>query len=510
MDKPVSPADPAPEYCPVDATGEKGDSAEPVPTLKPAITEHRLSVGGTSFAYTAKAGTLLVRDDEGKPMANIGYIAYTRQEGKSGDASRPLMFAFNGGPGASSLMLHMGMLGPKRALVADPDAPPPPLYKSVENEFSILDKTDIVMVDPVGTGLSHTVCGRKIEEFLTVDKDADSVSRFIAQYLNDNHRWTSPKYMLGESFGSIRAAAVANHMMARNAVTFNGLILLGMATDLQMLSTGSRSNERPFPVFLPGFAAVAWYHRMIPDRPPALEPFLDEVRRFAAGPYTAALLKGDTLPEEERDAVAQQIHKYTGLSADYVKAANLRVSEFAFGNELLKSRRQTVSRLDGRFVGLTLDPLQRGADYDPAFSAIQPSYTAVLQDYLHRDLGLDPTRNYRTWNNWVSYNFDLSHQPIGGFYGGSGAGQSIVNAGEDLAQVLVQSPKLRVLVLAGYYDLGSPFTAAEYMVSHLGVPKAAAERIEIKYYESGHMIYVHQPSLEKLKRDMDAFVASTR
>ncbi len=505
------PAPPAVELCPANAKGDEQVGGEPVPTVKPAITQHRLTAGGVNFAYTATVGALLIRDDDGKPMANVGYIAYTRDVADRDRPRRPVMFAFNGGPGASSLMLHMGMLGPRRVVIADPDAPSPIApYTSVANEFSVLDKTDVVMIDPVGTGISHPVCGRPVEDFTSVDKDADSVSRFIAQYLGDNGRWTSPKYMLGESYGSIRAGAVANHMLANHAVSFNGLLLLGMATDLQILSSGSRSNERPYAKFLPGLAAVAWYHGTVPNRPPALEPFLAEVRAYAAGPYNAALFKGDTISDVERDAVAEQIHRYTGLSPEFVKSANLRVSEFAFGNELFKSRRQTVSRLDGRFVGLTLDPLQRGAAYDPAFSAIQSSYTAVLQDYLKRDLKFDTTRSYQTWNNWVSHNFDLRHKPAGGLYGGGDGTQSMVNAGDDLARVLVEAPETRILVLAGYYDLGSPFSAAEYMVSHLGVPKAAAARIEIKYYESGHMIYVHQPSLEKLKRDIDAFVDATR
>lgn len=495
---------PAVELCPAN---DKDKAETPVPVQDIAVTEHRLRGGKANIAYTATAGTLLIRDDDAKPTANVGYIAYTRRDTTR---ARPVIFAFNGGPGASSLMLHMGLLGPKRALVADPDGPAPAPYASVDNAYSMIDTADVVMIDPVGTGISHPVCGRTIDDFASVDKDADSVSRFIARYLSDNRRWTSPKYLLGESFGTIRAAAVANTMLARDGISFDGLILLGLATDLQIIATSARSNERPYAAFLPGFAAVAWYHHMVPDRPAALEPFLDEARRFAAGPYTAALLKGDAISDAERDAVAAQIHRYTGLSTDFVKSANLRVNEFAFGNELLKSRRETVSRLDGRYVGLTLDPLQRGAAYDPVFSTIQNAYTAVFQDYLRRDLKLDTKWRYRTWNTAASNDFDLRHKPLGGLYGGEGGTQSFVNAGDDLARVLVESPTTRVLVLAGYYDIGSPFTAAEYMVSHLGVPKAAAARIQMKYYESGHMIYVHQPSLEKMKRDLDAFVGVAR
>ena len=494
------------EHCPASNKDGKLADALPVRSLAPSITRHRIVIGGKSISYTATAGTMLIHNEERQPIGQIGYIAYTRDDQGSVAARRPLMFAFNGGPGSSSLMLHMGLLGPKRVLVADPDAAAPPPYKTVDNGFSLLDKTDIVLIDPMGTGLSHPVCNGKLEDFLSVDADADSVSRFIARYLSLNNRWTSPKYLLGESYGTVRAAVIANHMLGRFAVKFDGVVLLSMATDFQMVSTGQRSNERPLPAFLPGFAAVAWYHHRVAGQPPELEPFLDEVRTFAAGPYSAALAKGDALPDEERDAIAAQMHRYTGLSEDYIKTANLRVTEFGFAQELFRSRRETVSRLDGRFLGLTLDPLQKGADYDPALAAIVPTYSAVLRDYLYQDLKLPADQEYVTENRWVGDHFDLRHQPDGGQYGGDGPGQSMVNAGDDLAQALVQEPNLRVLVLAGYFDIGSPFSDAEYMVAHLGIPKAAAARVQIEYYRSGHMIYVHQQSLEKLKRDLSAFI----
>lgn len=497
---------PGVEYCPASGKDAKPAEATPVPNLAPSVTQHRIAIDGKSVSYTATAGTMLIRNQEHQPVGQIGYIAYTRQDPGSAGAPRPLMFAFNGGPGSSSLMLHMGLLGPKRVLVADPGSAPPPPYKTVNNAFSMIDKADIVLIDPMGTGLSRPVCNGKLEEFLTVDADADSVSRFIARYLSVNNRWASPKYLLGESYGTVRAAVIANHMLGRFAVKFDGVVLLSMATDFQMVSTGQRSNERPLPAFLPGFAAVAWYHHRVAGQPPALEPFLDDVRKFAAGPYSAALAKGDALSDEERDAVAAQMHRYIGLSEDYIKTANLRVTEFGFAQELFRDRRETVSRLDGRFVGLTLDPLQKGADYDPALAAIVPTYSAVLRDYLYRDLKLPPDQEYVTENRWVGDHFDLRHQPDGGQYGGDGPGQSMVNAGDDLAQALVQEPDLRVLVLAGYFDIGSPFSNAEYMVAHLGVPKAAAARIRIEYYPSGHMMYVHQQSLEKLKRDLSAFI----
>jgi len=490
------------------ACGKQEDQGRE-PQTQSSVTDHHLAAGGKSFDYTATAGTLVILDDEGNPMANIGYVAYTRHVPKGGTQQRPVLFAFNGGPGSSSMLLHMGLLGPRRVLIADPGTAAPPGYKTVDNEFSLLDKTDVVMIDPVGTGFSHAVCDKKDRDFTNVDADVDSVTRFITQYLSDHNRWTSPKYLLGESYGTTRAAALVNYARAQHSLIFNGLVLVSMATDMELVSSGLPGNERPYPVFLPGFAAVAWYHHLVAGQPPDLVPFLAEVRRFAAGPFTAALLKGDALPDDERDAVAEQIHKYTGLSAEYVKAANLRVSEFAFAHELFKSRHQLVSRLDGRFLGLALDPLQKNADYDPALAAIDPIYSAALQDYLREDLKFGSGRNYQTTNAWIGDHWDFRHKPGGNLYGGSYESQPIVNSGVDLAQALVQEANLRVLVLSGYFDLGSPFTVAEYLVSHLGVPKEAAARVQIKYYEAGHMMYVNTPSLEKVKRDLDAFVDST-
>src|SRR5262249_4536273 len=240
---------------------------------------------------------------------------------------------------------------------------------------------DVVMIDPVGTGLSRAVCDHKDEEFWSVDPDIDSVSRFIAQYVSDNNRWNSPKYLLGESYGTTRAAAIVDYLRSRRSLAFNGLVLVSVATDIEAIFAELPGNDRPYAVYLPGYAAVAWYHHLVSGQPAALEPFLTEVRRYAAGPFTAALLKGDALSDEERDAVAEQIHKYTGLSADYLKAANLRVPEIAFVHELLKAQRKTIGRLDGRFVGPTQDPLEKYADYDPQSAAISAPYTAPFPDY---------------------------------------------------------------------------------------------------------------------------------
>src|SRR6204780_1622298 len=316
------------QLCRIDIKGDKKDQWMRLPKPESSVTEHRFGVGGKSFDYTATAGTLIIRDDKDKPIASVGYVAFVRRELKGGGA-RPLMFAFNGGPGSSSLWLHMGVLGPKRVVVSDPGPTPAGPYRTVDNEFGVLDKSDLVMIDPVGTGLSHAVCDHKDNEFWEIDPDIDSISRFIAQYVSDNNRWTSPKYLLGESYGTTRGAAIVNYLRGRGSFAFNDGILVSVATDVEAIFAELPGNDRPYSVYLPGDAAVAWYHHMLPNEPAALEPFLTEVRTFAAGPFTAALLKGDALSDTEREAVVEKMHQYTGLSADYLKAAHLRVSGIA-------------------------------------------------------------------------------------------------------------------------------------------------------------------------------------
>ncbi|HVP32540.1 MAG TPA: hypothetical protein VMT09_02730 [Steroidobacteraceae bacterium] len=487
--------------CHIDVKGDLKDEWRRLPEAQSSVTQHHFGAGGKSFDYTATAGTLIVRDDEDKPMASMGYVAYTHAATRAGE-ERPLMFAFNGGPGSSSLWLHMGVLGPRRVVVSDPTPTPSAPYRTVENAYGVLDKSDLVMIDPVGTGLSHAVCNHKDDEFWGVDPDIESISRFIAQYLSDNNRWSSPRYLLGESYGTTRGAAIVNWLRARRSLNFNGLILVSVATDIEAIFAELPGNDRPYSVYLPGYAAVAWYHKALPHQPPALEPFLSEVRSYAMGPYTAALLKGDALSDAERDAVATQLHEYTGLSVEYLKYANLRVSEIMFAHELLKAQRQTIGRLDGRFVGPTQDPLAKEVDYDPQSAAIGAAFTAAFLDYYHGDLKFGHGVTYYTTNFGIGEKWKWTHKTDNGE-------QPIVNSGVDLAQALVQDQNLKVLVLNGYYDLATPFSATEYVMTHLGVPPSASARIAMRYYEAGHMMYVHPPSLAKMKGDLDAFIDST-
>ena len=487
--------------CKIDIRGEKKEQWMRLPTPESSVTQHQLAAGGKAIDYTATAGTLIIRNDEDKPIASIGYVAYVRKDAK-GSANRPITFAFNGGPGSSSLWLHMGVLGPKRVVVSDPDPTPAGPYRTVENGFGMLDKSDVVMIDPVGTGLSHAVCDHQDEEFWGVDPDADSISRFIAQYLSDTGRWSSPKYLLGESYGTTRGAAIVNYLRGRRDVAFNGLILVSVATDIEAIFAELPGNDRPYTVYLPGFAAVSWYHHMVPGQPAQLAPFLDEVRAYSTGPLAAALAKGDTLSAAELDAVAQKMHDFTGLSVDYLKAAHLRVSEVSYGQELLRAQRKTVGRLDGRFVGPTWDPLEKSADYDPQSAAISAAFAATFLDYYHGELKFGQGSTYRIANESIGEKWKWTHDTARG-------PQPIVNTGVDLAEALIKDTNLKVLVLNGYYDLATPFSATEYVMSHLGVPPEATARISMKYYEAGHMMYVNPASIAKMKKDLDAFIDAT-
>jgi carboxypeptidase C (cathepsin A) len=488
------------QLCRIDIRGDKKEQWMRLPKADSSVTQHHITLGGKGLDYTATAGTLIVRDDEDRPMASIGYVAYTRAAPKAG--TRPVTFAFNGGPGSSSLWLHMGVLGPRRVVITDPDPTPAGPYRTVDNEYGLLDKSDLVMIDPVGTGLSHAVCDHKDSEFWGVDPDVDSISRFIAQYVSDNGRWTSPKYLLGESYGTTRGAAIVNYLRGRRDMAFNGLILVSVATDIEAIFAELPGNDRPYAVYLPAYAAVAWYHHTVPNQPAALEPFLNEVRAYASGPYTAALLKGDALPEAELEAAAQKMHDYTGLPVDYLKAADLRISENAFAHELLKPQGKTVGRLDGRYVGLTWDPLEKETDYDPQSAAISAAFAATFLDYYHGELKFGQGTTYNVSNFQIGDQWRWTHK--------TGRGdQFTVNTGVDLAEALVKDPNLKVLVLNGYYDLATPFSATEYVMTHLGVPRSAGARVSMKYYEAGHMMYVHPPSAAKMKRDLDAFIDAT-
>jgi carboxypeptidase C (cathepsin A) len=480
-----------------DSAARDSAAAKAPPRAEQWVSRRTVTIDGKSVPYVATAGTLVLHDKEGQPTATMGYVAYTRSDAKD-LAARPVTFAYNGGPGSSSIWLHMGALGPRRVAVSDAGPTPPPPYRVVDNDFSILGRTDLVLIDPVGTGLSRPAGKKKEKDFWGVDPDIESVGAFIKQYVTLNGRWNSPKYILGESYGTTRSAGLVDYLQTKEGMAFNGVVLVSVVPE-PCSNWEAPGSDRPYPLFLPSFAATSWYHKLLPAQPPALGPFLDEVRAWASGPYTVALMKGDALSPAEKDSVAERIHRYTGLSADYIRKANLRVTEGEYTQQVLRERRETVGRLDSRFTGLAFDQLAQNAEYDPQAAAISAGYTAAFLDYYHRELGVPRDREYvvsapayRTW--------DWKHRVAGSEFP-----QMIVNTTPDLAHALGYNPELRVLVLNGLFDLATPFLGTEYTMDHLGLTPELRSHVTMRYYEAGHMMYVNDASMRRMWADLAGF-----
>jgi carboxypeptidase C (cathepsin A) len=484
---------------PAENPGSDAGTAEP----KAVVTSHQVRIDGETVRYDATAGWLIMRDESGAPTARFGYTAYTKSD--VGDLTqRPVMFAFNGGPGSSSIWLHMGILGPRRIEVKDPDFAPPPPINVVDNAYSVLDLTDIVMVDPVGTGYSRVLGEGKLEDHWGVDQDIRSVGSFIVQWVTANGRWRSPKYVLGESYGGIRAPGLAYHLQTARRMTLNGVVLVSPFMHFAFGADGM-GLDLPHALYFPGLAATAWYHDRIQNRPADLRDFLSEVERFTMNEYLPALVEGYTLQEERKREIAAKLAGFTGTSTDYWLKAGLRVSHEQFLQELGRDDRTITGRIDSRFVGPSLNPLAESQDYDPFFPSIGPAFAAGFNDYYRRELGVEVDDEYvvmaRAWMKW-----DMTHQQPGsnGIFP-----VPFPNVLPDLAHAMKMNPGLGVLVQQGYYDLATPYFHAQYYMRHLDVPAEARERIHMEYYEAGHMMYVHPPSMEKYREDLVGFIRET-
>ncbi len=478
------------------AAEAEADKAEPIKAEAVSkVTEHQIRIDGQVINYTATVGWLIQEKDD-KPVARFGYTAYTRK-GNSKPGDRPIMFAFNGGPGSSSLWLHMGILGPQRVVVNDAGFSPPPPANRVDNAYSIIDVTDLVMVDPVGTGFSKPLGDADGKQFWGVDQDIDSVASFIKQYINENGRWASPKFILGESYGGIRAPGLAQQLQSRHGMNLNGLILVSPFINMAAGVDGDHM-DLPHALFLPSFAATAWYHDALANKPEQLEPFLQEVEQFAMHEYLPALTAGYTIDPERKRHIAEQLAAYTGTTAEYWELADLRVDHQQFLQELKRDDRLIAGRIDSRFIGPSIDPLSESMDYDPFFPSVGPAYTAAFFDYLHNELEFGKDETYVT--TAFGLNWEWTHRPPGG-------GQQVaVNLLPDLAMAMTMNPGLGLHIQQGYYDLATPFAATNYYLRHLDMPAAARERIRLDHYPAGHMMYLHEPSLKKYRDDLAAFV----
>jgi carboxypeptidase C (cathepsin A) len=473
----------------------KDDKKAP-PEEKLVQTKHSIRVAGQEIKYTATAGTLLLKLEDGTPKASIFYIAYTKDD-VSDPSQRPVTFTFNGGPGSSSVWLHLGAFGPRRVQMGDAGSLLPPPYKLVDNESSLLDVTDLVFIDPVSTGYSRAVPGEPPKQFHGVEEDVQSVGEFIRLYTTRYKRWASPKFLAGESYGTTRAAGLSGYLQERYGMYLNGIVLISSILNFETAAFDA-GNDLPFILYLPTYTAIAWYHKKLsPDLQADLQKSLDDSKHFARGEYADALMAGDALSAARRAEIAQKLARLTGLSQDFVEQCNLRVQISRFTKQLLRSERRTVGRIDGRFTGVDRDAAGERPDYDPSIAAITGPYSAMLNDYVRTDLKFESDLPYEILTSRVR---PWNYAPYENRY---------VNVAETLRGAMTQNPFLRVFVAKGYYDLATPFFAADYTFDHLGIDPTLRSHLSGAYYEAGHMMYAHMPSLAKLKLDIAQFMRSS-
>ncbi len=465
-------------------------------------TTHTVSIAGVDVEYTATAGRLVLTEEEGKKKASFFFVSYTRNDVEDLD-KRPIAFAFNGGPGSSSVWLHLGALGPRRVLMDDEGMPYPPPGRLVDNEHSLLDVADLVFIDPVGTGFSRAIPNEEAKDFHHFKKDIEAVGEFVRLFLTRHKRWGSPKFLAGESYGTTRSAGLAGHLYQRHGITFNGLLLISSILNFQTAgfdsATGTfrRGNDLPYALFLPTYAATAWYHQKLSeeDQGRELREFLDEVEDFAANEYTLALFQGNALPNEKFAEIARKLARYTGLSEKYVSRYDLRIEILRFCKELLREEGRTVGRIDARYTGI--DRFRDGDSFeaDPSMDATMGAYTSALNSYMHDELEYESDLPYeilnaQTWQNWDYEDFKNAY----------------VDVSETLRKTMTRNKFMKVFVANGYLDLATPYFATEFTFSHLGLDESLRDNVTMEYYDAGHMMYVHIPSLGKFAKHLRDFV----
>jgi carboxypeptidase C (cathepsin A) len=503
-----------------------GAAAGPASVFMPRTTRSTgtVTVEGHRIAYDAMAGTIIVHpkgwDDaakpqgakdqigtaEGPPVASMFYVAYFKQG--VDPRTRPITFLYNGGPGSSTVWLHMGAFGPVRVVTSNDTHTPPAPYGAVDNTYSLLDASDLVFIDAPGTGFSRIEGKNADKAFYGVDQDAYAFASFITQFLSQYDRWNSPKYLFGESYGTPRSAVLINELETERDIDFNGVILLSQILNFDLSSDGPETNpgvDLPYEIELPTFAATAWYHHKLTSQPDDLQSFLKEVEQFAMGDYARALDQGANLPEDQLNAVADKLHDYTGLSVAYIKKANLRINGPEFEHELQTDSDLTTGRLDTRFSGPTMDPLGEEAEYDPQAAAISSAYVSVFNDYVRRTLHYSTDEAYRPEDDKVNSSWQQKHQPPGAPF----PLPVSVNVMPDLASAMKYDPNLKICLNGGYFDMATPFYEGIYEMHHLQIPASLQSNIEYHYYQSGHMVYANEASLKQIHDNVAAFIRRT-
>jgi len=515
----------------VNDTPDTKISVVPEPTESPRYlqdasqrTQASVTIGGHVVPYQAEAGLLVVHlkdpmDEDAPPPkdertgppppqppeASMSYVAYFK--GDREDPHRPITFLFNGGPGSSTVWLHMGAFGPKRVITTDGKHSPAAPYRIVDNEYSLIETSDLVFVDAPGTGFGHLRGADKEKAFFGVDQDAHAFANFIVEFLSRHNRWNSPKYLFGESYGTTRSAVLANILQSEKSVDLNGVILLSQILNFDNSPDQPQFNpgvDLPYVLALPTYTATAWYHHKLPNQPAALEPLLREVESFAVNEYAPAMASGFTLTPERKAAIVAKLSAYTGLAPDYIERANLRVNGGEFEKNLLGSY-LTTGRLDTRFAGPTIDPMSKESGYDPQSAAISSAYVSAFNDYVRATLKFGDKMTYKPITDFENQ-WDFGHKPPGSDEKIPGPTNVMV----DLADAMKQNPNLKVQLNGGYYDLATPYFAAVYELNQLPIEPSLRDNIDMHFYTSGHMVYAHEPDLQALHANVAAFIDRTK
>ncbi len=478
-----------------EAKKDAPEPAKPEPEPEPVIKQAEATIGGKKVSYEVTAGTITLPDkkEKGKERARVFYISYVVDKGENAP-DRPIAFCFNGGPGSSSVWLHLGALGPRRVVLDEEGlgttlSPPP--YGLVDNEHSVLDLMDLVFIDPVSTGFSRPEDPEKAGQFHGLEGDIESVGQFIHQYCSKNGRWDSPKYLIGESYGGIRAAGLADHLQDRYGMYLNGVVLVSALLDFSTLRF-SDSNDLPYMLFMPSYAATAKYHGKVEGESP--EAVYEEALKVMKGPYADALLAGHSLDEADRTAVIEQLANLTGIAPDDIDRANLRLDSSFFRKMLMREEGKSVGRFDARVLGIDADKASSYPEYDASYAVVYGPFAGAMNAYLREEIGFESEEVYEILTSDVH---PWSYDPFSNRY---------VSMGQRLSSAMTTNPHLKVFVAAGYYDLATPPAAIEYSIDHLPIDPELRKNFEVFYYEGGHMMYSHLGSLEKLKKDLTTFV----
>lgn len=484
---------------PVEQEKQQEDKQEkPAPEPKVWTSRHQIRIGGKAVDYEARTGTLLMKNEKDEPIALFGFTSYVRAGQDT--ATRPIVFAYNGGPGSASAWLHMGILGPRRAVIEDLESNTRGPFKLVDNEYSFLDRADLVLIDPVGTGFSRPVGKAEGTQFWGVDNDIKSVSDFIVRYLGEFQRWASPKFIIGESYGGIRTGGVTYDLLTRHNVALNGIVLVSPYLDF-LTATAGLNSDAGDANFLSTYAATAWYHKALNPQPPELVPFLREVEQWIDTVYHPVLFKGARATAQERQAALEGLARYTGVSAQYWDAANLRMDENHFLQELMRAQGKTIGRIDSRFTAGMPSRIAETTAFDPYASAVAPAIVATFNDYARRELGVVSELKYEL-SAGLYKDWDNGHvQPDS-----NGRKIPYANVLPDLSYAMTMNPKMKVLVQQGYFDLACPYGTVQSAIDHLNITPELRRNVHIEFYEAGHMMYVHSDSMGKFGETTKTFI----